>query len=86
MIYIKENNNEILSFDDFETEKKKLEEQKRKEEKIKEIEHKKELTKSVKNMQNKIKETNDILFSLLKISIFFLISVILIIVIKRAMG
>ena len=86
MIYMKENNTEILSFDDFEAEKKKLEEQKKKEEKLKEIEHKKELTNSVKNMQKKIKETNDILFSLLKISIIFLICVILIIVIKRTMG
>ena len=86
MIYMKENNTEILSFDDFEVEKKKLEEQKKKEEKLKEIEHKKELTNSVKNMQKKIKETNDILFSLLKISIIFLICVILIIVIKRTMG
>ncbi len=83
---MKENNTEILSFDDFEVEKKKLEEQKKKEEKLKEIEHKKELTNSVKNMQKKIKETNDILFSLLKISIIFLICVILIIVIKRTMG
>lgn len=50
------------------------------------IKQEKELSRQVRVMQNQIKQTNDLLFSLLKISIFFLVSVIIIILIKRAIG
>ena len=74
---------EIIDVDDLEKEKKRLEEKQNKE-RIKKKQA--ELNASVVKMQEQIKETNKLLFSLLKVSIFFLISVIIIILIKRAMG
>ena len=69
---------EVLSLIDIDEKKKKEEELLKKE--------KQKLDESVKDMQEKIRQSNDILFSILKISIFFLISVIIIIIIRRMMG
>lgn len=74
---------EMIDIEELEKEKKRIENNKKKERIKKE---QKELNESVTEMQNKIKETNEILFGLLKVSIFFLVSVIIIILIKRAMG
>ena len=74
---------EMIDIEELEKEKNRIENNK-KNERIKK--EQKELNESVTEMQNKIKETNEILFGLLKVSIFFLVSVIIIILIKRAMG
>ena len=92
----KDSNTEVLSLSDIDErkreEQKKIREleEKNSRQKIREIEKEaekqKKLTNSVRTMQKEIKESNDILFSLLKISVLFLVAVIVIILIKRAIG
>ena len=92
----KDSNTEVLSLNDIDERKKEEQkkirelEEKISKQKLKEIEREaekqKKLTNSVRTMQKEIKESNDILFSLLKVSILFLVAVIVIILIKRTIG
>lgn len=92
----KDSNTEVLSLNDIDERKKEEQkkirelEEKISKQKMKEIEREaekqKKLTNSVRTMQKEIKESNDILFSLLKVSILFLVAVIVIILIKRTIG